>query len=169
MYIYTQRFSPVCCQHIKITMRRIKTVAGLIAVMLFISGCKKSSEVSNTSFEGTWELRQLYGDVGTVNYPAGNNYTIKFTASTYTTSDTTQSFAIRGNHHATGTYTIIKDNSAGVSTGIGIQKGQFTSRLILDNDTSSEKIFIQVANNKLEFLSGFFPTDGGVQLTYQKQ
>ncbi len=142
----------------------------MIAILLIIAGCKKSSsEGSSPSIVGTWELRQLYGDVGTVNYPAGNNYTIKFTASTYTTSDTTQSFIIRGNHHATGTYTITKDNSAGAAIGILIPDGQFTSRLILDNDTSSEKIFIQATNNKLVFLSGYFPTDGGVQLTYQKQ
>ena len=151
-------------------MRHIKTLAGLIAVTLFINSCKKSSpsEAASTSVVGTWELRQFYGDVGTINYPAGNNYTITFTASTYVTSDSTRSFVIRGNHRTTGTYTIIKDNSADSSTGCLIQKGQFTSRLILDNDTSSEKIFIQVANNKLVFLSGFFPTDGGVQLTYQK-
>ena len=150
-------------------MRLIKTIARLIAVLLFIGGCKKSSsESANTSIVGAWELRQLNGNIGTVNYPAGNNYTIEFTTSTYTTSDTTHSFAVRGNHRTTGTYTIIEDNSADISTGILIQKGQFTNRLILDNDTSSEKIFFQVANNKLVFLSGFFPADGGVQLTYQK-
>jgi hypothetical protein len=164
-----QRFSPFCRQPFKLTMKLIKTLAGLLAVMLCIAGCKKSSsEGSSTSIVGSWELRQSYGQVGRINYPAGNNYTIKFTASTYSTSDTTQSFMIRGNHRTTGTYTIIEDNSAGNSTGILISKGQFTSRLILDDDTSSEKIFIQVANNKLEFLSGYFPLDGGVQLTYQK-
>jgi hypothetical protein len=150
-------------------MKRIKTLAGLIAVILFMNGCKKSSsEGSNASIVGTWELRQSYGDVGTINYPAGNNYIIKFTPSTYITSDTTKSFMIRGNHPTTGTYTIIEDTSAANSTGIIIPKGQFTSRLILDNDTTSEKIFIQATNNQLIFLSGSFPVDGGLKLTYQK-
>jgi hypothetical protein len=146
-------------------MRCIKTLAGLVAVVLFISGCKKSSsERANTSIVGAWELRQLYGNVGTINYPAGNNSILTFTDATYSTSDTTHGFT----HRQTGTYKIISDNSASVSTGYGIPDGQFTNRLILDNDTSSEKIFIQIKNNKLISLSGYFPFDGGVQLTYQK-
>jgi hypothetical protein len=147
-------------------MRLIKTLAGIIAVMLLIDGCKKSSssEGSGTSIVGTWELRQLYGDVGTINYPAGNNSILTFTDGTYSSSDTTKSLL----RHQTGTFKIINDNSAGASTGIIIKKGQFTSRLILDNDTTSDKIFIQMVNNQLIFLSGNFQIDAGVQLTYEK-
>ena len=145
-------------------MRLIKTLAGIIAVMLLIAGCKKSSEVSNTSFEGTWGLRQVYGDIGTINYPAGNNSTLTFKAGAYTNRDTTKGVT----RHPTGTYMIVSDNSAEASTGFNIKDGQFTNRLILDNDPSAQKIFIQITNNNLVLLTGYFPTDGGVQLTYVK-
>lgn len=150
-------------------MQLVKILSCAIAVIIFTAGCKKASSISSgASIVGNWELRQIYANVGTINYPAGNNSIFKFSDSAYFTTDTSQSIIVRGNHQKTGTYKIIADNSAGVSTGMEILSGQFTSRLILDNDTSSDKIFIQIANNKLIFLSGSFPVDGGVKLTYQK-
>ena len=150
-------------------MKFIKTVSILIIALIILNSCKKSSStISNTSIVGNWELRQSYGDIGTVNYPAGNNSTFKFASSTYFISDTTHSFIFHGSHPQTGFYKIINDNSAAASTGILISAGQFTNRIIFDNDTASEKIFIQITNNTLEFLSGPFPVDGGYKLTYQK-
>jgi len=66
-----------------------------------------------------------------------------------------------------GQYTIIEDNSVVAETGLEIPSGQFTQRIVYDNDVTSRKTFIQISNNKLNFLSGYFPLDGGSSVIYE--
>ena len=46
---------------------------------------------------------------------------------------------------------------------------QFLNRIILNNDTASDKIFFQIDDNKLIIVSGYFPLDGGIEMTYERQ
>lgn len=133
--------------------------------------CKKESATiasktaASSSIVGRWELRQSLGQVGTINYPAGNGSTIQFDASSYLTP----AVFIQSNYPKQGQYHVIADTSASTSVGLTISPGEFANRIILNNDTTGIKIFYQVTNNKLVILSGFFPTDGGVELTYERQ
>lgn len=51
----------------------------------------------------------MVGQVGTVNYPAGNGSTIKFNESNYVTTDSTYKIFVQGNHLEHGYYQIIED------------------------------------------------------------
>ena len=52
--------------------------------------------------------------------------------------------------------------------GLVVPSGQFTNRIIFDGDFVSRKTFIEVSNNKLTLLSGFFPPDGGSNVLYER-
>lgn len=153
-----------------------------VAVLLLVSfGCTKKQTTSlpeaktkeklNNSalIPGKWELKQMVAQVGTVNYLSGNGSFLEFTDSTYSTTNSDYSIFVRGNHPKNGYYQIVTDTSANISTGIVVPSGQFSNRIILNKDTTGDKIFYQITDNKLVILSGYFPLDGGVQLTYDKQ
>jgi hypothetical protein len=131
---------------------------------IFFNSCKKdTAEKNNTNaaaITGTWELESMYGDVPVINYPPGNGNIITFT-------DLTYSKYANGGLIKSGHYTIVQDTSVMEATGILIAPGQYTNRIIFDNDP--RKIFIEILNNKLTFLSGFFPTDGGSSMTYRRK
>lgn len=147
--------------------------AGIVLTLL--DGCSKESSTNKSSksvdnsINGVWELRQMTAQIGTINYTSGNAATLEFTDSTYLTSDSTNKIFIEGNHSKNGYYQIVADTSVNNSTGLLVPSGQFVNRIILNNDSTSDNIFYQITNNKLVILSGYFPTDNAVQLTYQKQ
>ena len=150
-----------------------------VAVLLLVSpGCTKNLVTDAKTKEqlndpalivGKWELKQMVANIGSVNYPTGNGTLLEFTDSTYSTTDTDYSIFARQNHPKNGQYQIVSDTSAEISIGILIPPGQFSNRIILNKDTTGEKIFYQAIDNKLVVLSGYFPLDGGVQLTYEKR
>lgn len=130
-----------------------------------MDGCKKEASTifnNSSSIIGNWELRQLVAQIGTRNYTSGNGSIYEFTDSTYST------FA-NGSLIKKGYYRTIADTSADDETGLVFASGEFTNRIIFDNDTLSNKIFYQISNNKLSFISGYFPLDGGCKLVYEKQ
>lgn len=152
-----------------------------VTVLLLVSlGCTKNQTTSleaktkeklnnSTLLLGKWELKQMVAQVGTVTYPSGNSSFLEFTVSTYSTTNSDYSIFVRGSHPKNGHYQIVADPSVNSSTGLVIPSGQFSNRIILNGDTSGDKIFYQITNNKLVILSGYFPLDGGVQLTYGRQ
>jgi len=97
-----------------------------------------------------------------VHYPSGNGNIIEFTDSIY------KKYA-NGNLIKSGYYTITRDTSVREAVGILVAPGQFTDRMIFDNDTVSNKTFIDISDNKLTFLSGFFPFDGGSSVSYERK
>lgn len=143
-----------------------------ITITLFDS-CKKESpsaiENNSSSFIGNWELRKVVANIGTKNYASGNGSIFTFTDSTYLTTDTTYLFFFQGMRHKNGHYKIVADTSVNNCTGLIVPSGQFTNIIILDNDTTSGKVFYQITNNTLIILSGYFPLDGGIEMTYEKQ
>jgi len=137
-----------------------------IGLLLVCFSCKKPTpyiQPNTGSLTGTWELTESYGG-GSISkaYPPGNNNIIRFTDSTY------QNYA-NGVLLKSGLYTIVKDTSVMTSVGLVIPNGQYTQRIIFDGDVTSVKTFYQFLNGQLDFLSGYFPTDGGTGKTYKKQ
>jgi hypothetical protein len=68
-----------------------------------------------------------------------------------------------------GKFEIVSDNTVNQSVCLEMPNGQFTSRIIYDNDAAIEKVFIQVSNNTLTFISGCYALDGGHSSEYERQ
>lgn len=120
-------------------------------------------DTANTNLiTGTWELRLAqHGMIPAINHPSGNGNIIKFSVSGY------EKYT-NGNLLKSGQYDLIVDNSVETEVGLVISSGQFTRRIIFDRDLTAPKTFIEVANNKMTFLSGFFTLDGGSYVLYEK-
>jgi hypothetical protein len=133
----------------------------VVVLIVFFGSCKKDV-ASHGSITGTWELRQAQnGMVPTIDYPAGNGNILIFSGSGY------EKYT-NGNLVKSGQYTLVSDASAEASVGLVIPQGQFTTRIIFDNDLVSPKTFIEKSSNKLTLLSGYFPLDGGSHLLYER-
>ena len=94
-------------------------------------------------------------------YPPGNKTILKFSDSLYEQYE-------NGSLIKNGHYKLISDTSVEAEVGLVIPSGQFTNRIVYDSDAASPKTFIEVSNNKLTFLSGFFPSDGGSDVSYER-
>lgn len=95
-------------------------------------------------------------------YAKGNGNILQFADSTY------QRYK-NGLVIKTGRFSLVKDTTAAASSGLGITPGQFTYRIIFDNDLTMFKTFIEVDEKNLVLLSGYFPLDSGSMSTYEKQ
>ena len=147
-------------------MKRYTVTIFLGFVLVFFGSCKKdgtAKDIINSTFiVGSWELRQAQnGMIPTIDYSSGNGNILKFSNSTY--EKYTNTNLVKSGH-----YIIIEDTSVVEEVGLVIPSGQFTHRIVYDNDFASRKTFIQISYNKLTFLSGFFPLDGGSNVLYQR-
>jgi hypothetical protein len=147
-------------------MKRYTAKILLGFILVLFCGCKKdgtAKDISNsTSIVGAWEIRQAQnGMIPSIDYSPGNGNILKFSNSTY--EKYTNNNLVKSGH-----YLLIEDNSVVAEVGLDIPFGQFTHRIIYDTDFGSRKTFIQISNNKLTFLSGFFPLDGGSYVLYQR-
>lgn len=133
----------------------------LATITLLLNGCKKDP-AGSVSIVGTWELRQAQnGMIPTIDYAHGNGNMLIFSESGYEKCET-------GNLVKSGHYKVVEDGSAEAEVGLVIPSGQFTNRIIFDNDFTSPKIFFEVSNNNLTLLSGYFPLDGGSNQSYER-
>jgi hypothetical protein len=133
----------------------------LAAIIVFFGSCKKDRTMS-ISIIGTWELRQAQnGMIPTIDYSPGNGNILIFSESGY------EKYT-NGNLIKSGHYTLVRDVSAEAVVGLVIPSGQFTNRIIFDTDFASSKTFIEVSNNRLTLLSGFFPLDSGSNTSYER-
>lgn len=152
-------------------MKYLASIVSLSVLVILSGSCEKeyatiaSKQANASSIVGRWELRQSLSQVGKINFPAGNGSRIQFDVSSYLTP----AVFIQSNYPKQGHYQVIADTSVNTNVGLTVSPGEFTNRIILNNDTNGIKIFYQITNNKLVILSGFFPTDGGVELTYERQ
>lgn len=144
------------------------TLICAFVVTTIINSCKKESASTAQSINGKWELRQISGNFR-IDYPIGNGSTLEFTDSLYSTSDSAYKIFADGNQPKQGYYKIVMDTSVRTATGLLYPPHQFEDRIILNNDTASDKIFYQLNGDKLIIVSGYFPLDGGVEMTYEKQ
>ena len=146
-----------------------------VIILFIVAGCaKKESKNSvikgqhESGISGTWELRQLTGQIGTRQFPAGNGNTITFTGNEYTGTGAEFGIFGRNNFPLNGKYEIVEDGSVKESVGLEIPSGEFQQRVVLNSDTT-EKFFFHLKGNQLRIMSGYFPLDSGVELVYEKQ
>jgi hypothetical protein len=142
-------------------MKKIVVFFCLEALLLFMVSCKKENHTVSISIEGSWELRRISGMISTV-YSPGNGHIIKFTANDYEIS-------FNGQITQSGHYSIVQDATAASATCLVIPTGQYTNRIIYDNNMASGKVFIEISSNKLTFLSGCFAYDAGSFTDYARQ
>jgi hypothetical protein len=128
-----------------------------------ITSCKKNDTkiVESSSIIGTWELRQVRGNLPPQNFAPGNGNTIVFTDKTYKNYS-------NGQLVRSGTYDLVADPTASQNTCLVIENGQYTQRIIQDGNTNLPKMFIQISNNQLTFLSGCFALDAGSGTDYAR-
>jgi len=135
------------------------------AIIIFFESCTNDiskSDSNNSSIINTWELRRMQGGMNPVkDYPPGNKTILKFSDSLYERYE-------NGNLIKSGHYKLIRDTSVETEVGLVIPSGQFSNRIIYDSDSASRKTFIEMSNYKLTFLSGFFPSDGGSDVSYER-
>ena len=139
----------------------------IIAFGTFLAACKKNggnsthtSPVLNT-IVGDWELRQTVGSFypGGANYPPGNGHLLEFTADAY-------SRYAGGQLQKTGPYSIVADSTVLTSVCLTLPSGEFTSRIVYDNNDSTTKQFFQVGNDTLTIAGGCFAYDAGQMSVY---
>jgi hypothetical protein len=149
--------------HKKKGMKKLICTITLTAAFFVFSGCSKSSMELKQSIIGTWEMREMQaGMVANKQYAPGNGNMLKFSESTYEKYE---------NHILikTGTYSIVKDNTAATEVGLVITPGQFTHRIVFNDLITPAKTFFHISNNRLTLLSGYFPLDSGSNISYEKQ
>src|SRR5688572_18322810 len=140
-------------------MKRILFSILLGGLTLIQLACRKDNINNNnltlTSIIGSWELnKERKGMIPTINYPPGNGNILKFTDFEF------QIFA-NGQLVRSGQYRISKDSTVASETCLVIPTDQYRNRIIYDNNFFETKIFVQVSENKLTFISGCFAFDAG--------
>jgi hypothetical protein len=65
-----------------------------------------------------------------------------------------------------GTYNIVSDNSASETVCKLLPEGQFSNRIVYDNDAFGQKIFFQINHDTLTLVSGCFTLDEGGFIDY---
>ena len=128
------------------------------SLILIQPACRKDDIKNNNpilkSLVGSWELKKEQLGMLPVNYPSGNGNILKFT-------ETGFQFFTNGQLVKSGQYIIVGDNSVTTEVCLVIPTDQYRNRIIYDNNYFDTKIFLQVSENKLTFLSGCFAVDGG--------
>lgn len=138
----------------------------LFSLMICSSGCQrgvsKEKNMHATSLYGNWELRQLQaGMIPVVSYPAGNGTGLSFTRDSFENR-------LNGNLVQSGTYTLVEDPDVQAEVGLTFPAGRFNRRIIF-KDSTTAKIYMDISNDSLTLVSGYFPTDGGSMMIYVRQ
>lgn len=146
-------------------MKYTLKLLGIACLTTFIFSCNKVGskvEVAD-SLVGEWELRQTSAAMNPLvgNYPPGNGKIIKFTETRYSIYD-------GGQVVKQGEYSIVADPGVETSVCLVFPAGQFANRIIYDNDTTSEKQFFQITDNRLSIVAGCYAIDAGHRSDYEK-
>jgi hypothetical protein len=135
------------------------------AVLATVFACnrKVNTETAEAAaLVGTWELREEQsGMIPTRQHPEGNGDRYRFTATTYERYR-------NGALEKSGEYRVEMDSTVQKEVGLQLPPGEFTQRIIFEDEPSAPKTFFQRNGDKLILVSGYFPTDGGSRHTYQK-
>lgn len=127
-----------------------------VALILVSASCKKNTKSSSQTLLGTWELRAAQSSMmPNTSYPPGNGNLLTFTDHSY-------SIAKGGQTVKTGNYTVAEDHSF---NALVVPAGQFIYRIDYQ-DSVHQKVFFQINDDTLTFLSGIFALDSGVKLQY---
>lgn len=146
-------------------MKQFKILTSICTLLILATACNKANNKAtfSDSLMGEWELRQTSAAMNPVvgDYPPGNGKILKFTQSRYAIYDGAQLVK-------EGEYTVVADPTAETSVCLVFPAGQFANRIIYDNDTTSEKQFLQITNNKLSIVAGCYAIDAGHRSEYER-
>ena len=97
-----------------------------------------------------------------VSSPApGNGHILKFSKTGYERYESHQLVK-------KGRYAIVADPTVESSVCLLFPVGQFTNRIVYDNNNAAEKQFLQITGNKLTIVAGCYALDAGHRLEYEK-
>ncbi|ULQ55828.1 hypothetical protein KJS94_14355 [Flavihumibacter rivuli] len=134
------------------------TLGGIL--LAAATSCNKDSG-EPLAIQGKWELRLQQGGSGfPVNYAPGNGNYLQFSGWRF--ERISNGAVVQSGH-----YWLVKDNTAAETLGLRIQDGQFNHRIVFGAGGQG-KTFIDVRDNRLNLLSGFFPLDGGGMTVYER-
>ena len=158
-----QRCEGGCCH---LCMKYIFRIFVLVAFVTFGTGCKKNESNKKQftgTIEGTWELRHASAAMNPlVSSPAaGNGHILKFSEAGYERYESHQLVK-------KGLYAIVADPTVESSVCLLFPVGQFTNRIVYDDDHAAEKQFLEIIGNKLIIVSGCYAFDAGHRLEYEK-
>ncbi|HEY9364328.1 MAG TPA: hypothetical protein VIQ00_13765 [Chitinophagaceae bacterium] len=146
-------------------MKQVMHLACLAVFIIFFVSCKKQkAQNTSTSIIGSWELRQTSAAMNPVvnNYSEGNGNIIKF-------SETNYEMYENGQLKKSGPYSVLEDTTVEETVCLVFPDGQFTNRIIYDNDYNASKIFLEISGNKLSFVSGCYAVDAGHRSEYERE
>lgn len=137
---------------------------GLAVLSITVGGCKKNTSTdSSKALEGSWELREVSGGMlaGSTKYSPGNGNLLNFAGSNY-------ELHANGQLQKSGQYIVVIDKTVEDNVCLVIPKGQFTNRVIYDNDTTATKHFFEINDNQLVFYYGCYALDNGHRYVYER-
>lgn len=158
-----QRYSFTGCHP---CMKLIITVICLCGIASLFTACKKTDSPKKPfthSISGTWELRETSAAMNpqVSTFAPGNGHILKFGDTSYEKYET-------GQLVKKGEYAIVPDPTVESSVCLLFPVGQFTNRIVYDNDGDARKQFLQIDGNKLVFVSGCYAVDAGYRMEYVK-
>ncbi len=147
----------------------MKNILGFLCVNVLIGfalSCKKNDNVQprfSDTITGTWELRHasaaMNPNISVL--PPGNGHILQFNATDYKRFEA-------GQLVKTGNYEIVEDPTVESSVCLLFPIGQFTNRIVYDNDTTAEKQFMHILDRRLVIVAGCYALDAGHRLEYEK-
>lgn len=158
-----QRYYLCLCQKYKHHyMRKIYNFAIVILLITTLFACKKNKDAdASTELTGTWELSATQASmVPVTNYADGNGNLLVISATTY-------AYYANGQVVKQGTYATVEDATAEQNTCLAISEDTFNHRMVLDGD-ETRKVFFNIADGRLTFISGCFALDAGVKTVYRR-
>ena len=135
------------------------------AVLAAVFACnrKVNTEAADAAaLIGTWELREEQsGMMPTRQHPEGNGDRYRFTAITYERYR-------NGALEKSGEYRVQMDSTVQKEVGLQLPPGEFTQRIIFEDEPSAPTIFFDRTFGMRILFFGYFRTDGGSRYTYQR-
>ena len=145
-------------------MRTVQRILPIVFLITTLFACKKDKDANtSTDIVGHWELAETSAAmIPVITYPTGNGDYLVITDSTY-------AYYGAGQLVKSGTYTIMDDATVEQNVCLVIPDDQFTRRIVFDNMTSTPKVFFDVRDGKLSFISDCYANDAGHKSVYRKQ
>ncbi len=147
-------------------MKNILGILGFNILIGFALSCKKNDSVQpgfSDSITGTWELRHasaaMNPNISVL--PPGNGHILQFNATDYKRFEA-------GQLVKAGKYEIVEDPTVESSVCLLFPIGQFTNRIVYDNNSAAEKQFMHILDGRLVIVAGCYAVDAGHRLEYEK-
>ena len=148
-------------------MKQIVSIACVALLVNAFAGCRKDNPKdanASNSITGSWELRKSSAAMNpNVHiFPPGNGNILKFTDAGY-------QLYINGQLVKTGVYAVVEDLTVESNVCLVLPAGEYTHRIVYDDNYTATKEFIQISGTKLSVISGCYAIDAGHTLEYERQ